>query len=67
MMSSELTKIRKLSAKLGCGLSLTQDLLTLAGGDEQLVIQCSNATYGGVQSLKAAIIDERFAKLEARQ
>ena len=67
MLSSELTKVRKLSSKLGCGLSLTQDLLTLAGGDEQLVIQCSNATYGGVQSLKAAIVDARFTKLEARQ
>lgn len=67
MNPNDITAIRKLSSKLGCGLSLTKDLLTLAGGDEQLVVQCSDKTYNGVQSLKAAIVDERFRKLEARR
>lgn len=64
MNPNDITAIRKLSSKMGCGLSLTRDLLILAGGDEQLLLQCSNETYHGVQSLKAAIVDERFRKLE---
>lgn len=67
MNPNDITAIRKLSSKLGCGLSLTKDLLTLAGEDEQLVVRCSNKTYNGVQSLKAAIVDERFRQLEARR
>jgi hypothetical protein len=67
MNPNDITAVRKLSSQLGCGLSLTKDLLTLAGGNEQLIIHCSNNTYNGVQSLKAAIIDARFAQLEARR
>lgn len=66
MNPNDITAIRKLSSKLGCGLSLTKDLLTLAGGDEQLVAKCSDETYNGVQSLKASIVNERFHQMEQR-
>lgn len=45
-------------------MSLTRDLLTLAGWDENLVIEASQANLSGVESLKAYIIDKRFSKLE---
>lgn len=56
--------VRELSQKIGCGVPLTQDLLMLAGGDEELVIRASENTCSGVESLKAYIIDNRFRKVE---
>lgn len=60
-----ITAIRRTQTKIGCGMSLTRDLLTLAGWDENLVIEASQANLSGVESLKAYIIDKRFSKLEA--
>ena len=57
-------KIKELSQRIGCGISLTQDLLTLAGDDEELVINASENTHSGVESLKAYIIDHRFKRVE---
>lgn len=57
-------KIKELSQRIGCGISLTQDLLTLAGDDEELVINASENTHSGVESLKTYIIDHRFKRVE---
>lgn len=57
--------VRRTQTKIGCGMSLTRDLLILAGWDENLVIEASQANLSGVESLKAYIIDKRFKKLEA--
>lgn len=57
-------EVRELSKKIGCGVPLTQDLLTLAGGDEELVVRASENTSSGVESLKAYIIDRRFKRVE---
>ena len=62
---SRIAKVRKTQGKIGCGVSLTRDLLTLAGWDEELVVQASNESLNGVESVKAYIIDKRFKKLEA--
>lgn len=64
MQNMNAAKVKRVSNEIGCGLSLAQDLLTLAGGDEKLVIEASNNTRNGVESLKAIIIDERFRKVE---
>lgn len=57
-------RVQELSNRIGCGVSLTQDLLTLAGDNEELVIRASENTRSGVESLKAYIIDNRFRKVE---
>ena len=48
----------------GCGHGLARDLLTLAGGDADLVIEVSNHFEWGVESVKNAIIDARFHNIE---
>ena len=63
-MEVTIDKIKRVSAEIGCGVSLAKDLLVLAGGDERLVIMASNSTCNGVESLKAIIIDERFRKVK---
>lgn len=63
----EILKIKKLAARINCGMSLTQDLLLLAGGDEKLVIKASEASLCGVNSVKAFIINERFKNIEIRR
>lgn len=54
-------KVNDLAADIHCGPSLARDLLTLAGGDAQLVrdasFMCDKA-----ESMKAFIIDKRFRK-----
>lgn len=56
-------KVNDLAADIHCGPSLARDLLTLAGGDAQLVrdasFMCDKA-----ESMKAFIIDRRFKKIE---
>lgn len=64
-MKEDVLKIRELSSEIGCGLSLTRDLLTLAGGDEKLVLEASFACLQGVGAVKAYIVNARFEKLEA--
>lgn len=54
-------KVSDLAADIHCGTGLARDLLTLAGGDAQLVrdasFMCDKA-----ESMKAYIIDHRFKK-----
>ncbi len=54
-------KVNDLAADIHCGPSLAHDLLTLAGGDAQLVRDASDACYKA-ESMKAYIIDRRFKK-----
>ena len=65
-MPISIEKTRKISQEVHCGLALAKDLLVLAGGDEKLVIEASERTMNGVESLKAYIIDKRFSKLERK-
>lgn len=55
-------KIRKISTHTQCGLSLSRDLLILAGGDEDLVIESSKIAHG-INHLKSLIIDARFKEV----
>lgn len=54
-------KVNDLAAEIHCGPGLAHDLLTLAGGDADIVreasMMCSKA-----DSMKAYIIDKRFNK-----
>lgn len=58
-------KVNDLAADIRCGVSLAEDLLTLAGGDAQIVrdasLMCRKA-----ESMKAFIIDRRFKKNELK-
>lgn len=67
MRELDITLIKKVSAEIGCGLSLTRDLLMLAGGDADLVINTSHECYGGITSVKSAIIDKRLSRIESKQ
>lgn len=66
MKKENVLKIKKLSSEIGCGLSLTRDLLALAGDDEKLVLEASFACLQGIGAVKAYIVNKRFEKLEAR-
>lgn len=66
MRELDINLIKKVSAEIGCGLSLTRDLLLLAGGDANLVINASQECYGGITSVKAAIVDQRLSRLEKK-
>lgn len=65
-MPISIERARKVSQEVHCGLALAKDLLVLADGDEKLVIEASENTMNGVESLKAYIIDKRFSKLEGK-
>lgn len=55
--------VKELTSELSMSPGLARDLLTLAGGDKQAVIEASeNASH--LDGVKAAIIDARFSKLE---
>lgn len=56
----------RLSREIGCGLRLARDLLTLAGGDYDLVVSTSKMAVDGIETLKTGIIDSRISALEAR-
>lgn len=62
-MADDEDRVVGLASDIQCGVALARDLLTLAGGDTQLVRQAS-ASCRGVESMKAYIIDHRFDKLE---
>lgn len=57
-------KIREISTQTQCGLSLSRDLLILAGEDEHLVIESSKIATG-INHLKSLIIDARFRQVAA--
>ena len=61
--SAQLASVAALARDLRCGYNLARDLLTLAGGDEELV-RTASASFDGIESVKAAIIDGRFKKSE---
>ena len=54
-------KVNDLAADIQCGPRLAEELLTLAGGDGQLVRDASMLN-NGINSVKAYIIDRRFKK-----
>lgn len=56
-------RVDQLATDIHCGQPLAHDLLMLAGGDEQLVREASDACTK-VESMKAFIIDRRFRKVE---
>lgn len=54
-------KVNDLAADIQCGPRLAEELLTLAGGDTNLVRDASMFQQG-INSVKAYIIDRRFKK-----
>lgn len=54
-------KVNDLAADIQCGPRLAEELLTLAGGDAQLVRDASELE-AGINAVKAYIIDRRFKK-----
>lgn len=54
-------KVNDLAADIQCGPRLAEELLTLAGGDANLVRDASMFQQG-INSVKAYIIDRRFKK-----
>lgn len=57
--------VKELSETLLISDYLADDLLILAGGDADLVVECSNEA-GSLSQLKALIIDSRFRQLERK-
>lgn len=60
-MLSEVTNeaIVAVADYIGCGAPLAQELVTLAGGDAQLVIDCAFQS-GSLSMTKARILDARI-------
>ena len=56
--------IDRIVDETGCGPALARDLLTLAGGDVNLVLDVSEQFEWGIESVKNAIIDARFKRME---
>ena len=56
--------MKELSDRIGCGYPLARDLLILAGGDKDIVIDASESTTEGIETVKAKIIDKRFNNIE---
>lgn len=57
------SKVRELQRRIGVGVSVARELLVLSGGDVDLAEKCSRASVG-LDQCKAAIINERFKRLE---
>lgn len=55
--------VKELRKRLGIGLSVAYELLVLSGGDVDLAEKCSRESPG-LDQCKAAIINERFRRLE---
>lgn len=55
--------VKKLRKRLGIGVSVAHELLVLSGGDVDLAEKCSRESPG-LDQCKAAIINERFRRLE---
>lgn len=65
MYIGPLDKAKYVSKVLGISYQLAADLLTLAGGDADMVISCSKATHG-LDQCKAEIINRRFDRVERK-
>lgn len=55
--------VSSLARDLGCSRNLAEDLLTLAGEDDDLVRSTSNQACR-LSHMKAMILDERFEQVE---
>lgn len=55
--------VKELRDRIGVGISVAKELLVLSGGDVDLAEECSNKSEG-LDQCKAAIIDERFKRIE---
>ena len=55
--------VKEVVKECGCGSRLAKELLTLAGGDVELVINASEVS-DGLDQCKTYIINKRFEKLE---
>lgn len=55
--------VKELRKRLGVGMSVAHELLVLSGGDVDLAEKCSRKSPG-LDQCKAAIINERFRRLE---
>lgn len=66
-MSNRITnrKVKDLRDRIGVGNCVANELLVLSGGDVDLAESASRAS-NGLDQCKAAIIDERFRRLEER-
>lgn len=58
-------QVERVSAHLSIGQHLAKELLILAGGDEDLVIESSLAS-DGLDQCKARIVDGRMSKNEQK-
>lgn len=56
-------KVKELRNRIGVGNCVANELLVLSGGDVDLAERASKAS-SGLDQCKAAIIDERFRRLE---
>lgn len=56
---------KELSERIGCSYLLARDLLILAGGDKDIVIDASENTTEGIETVKVKIINQRFKNIEA--
>ncbi len=56
-------KTDRIREELGISKSVAEELMKLAGDDEDLVIECSRSSRG-LSECKARIIDARFNKIE---
>lgn len=56
-------KVKQVSETCGCGMRLAKELLTLSGGNTELVIEASDVS-AGLDQCKTYIINKRFEKLE---
>lgn len=56
-------KIKQLRDAIGVGPCVAEELLVLAGWDVDLATECSRKS-SGLDQCKAAIINERFNRLE---
>lgn len=59
-------QVERVSESLGITRQLAKELLKLAGGDEDLVVECSRSS-NGLDHCKASIIDRRMARLENKE
>ena len=55
--------VKELRKRLGIGMSVAHELLVLSGGNVDLAEKCSRESPG-LDQCKAAIINERFRRLE---
>ena len=57
-------KINQLRKLIGVGRCVAEELLVLSGGDVDMAAECSRAARG-LDQCKAAIINQRFRRIEA--